>query len=326
MPSYLDFNSTKSLRDYLISRTLNQPNGPQTFTSTNYPEQGTSDYPDIYQGTVEDVRPTELIRSQNANIYKPTTYFIDDTIITLPRKANLSLYPYFVSKEHNLISIMTSGDDTSESELYRFAAHYIKTDSNGPVLARMTQNLEAATIGRVRLIDALNGDTATALNLLTGREPLIEPNYKISTSSTLVGQAIDFVQTVAGTQLPFSTIPGDYLTDPRNPINYRPTPSTQLGAIVQDVTGAIGSLIGIQRRPKTTRKPSDLLIEHTSNGQLNRLYDLLSYSKYAPNYSTTARSQNSSKLFGFVDKIGQGIKNILAVSYTHLTLPTILRV
>ena len=311
MPSYLDFNTTKSLRDYLISKTLNQPNGPQTFTSTNYPIQGTSDYPDIYQGTVEDIRPSELLQTQNTNIYKPNTYFIDDTIGTLPRKANLSLYPYFVSKEHNLIGIMTSGDDTSESELYRFAAHYIKTDSNGPVLARMTQNLEASTIGRVRLIDALNGDTATALNLLTGREPLIEPNFKISVSDTLVGQAVDFVQTVAGTQLPFSTIPGDYLTDPRNPINYRPTPSTQLGAIVQDVTGAIGSLIGIQRRPKTTRKPSDLLIEHTSSGQLNRLYDLLSYSKYAPNYTTTARSQNSSKIFGFVDKIAQGFKNIL---------------
>jgi len=311
MPSYLDFNSTKSFRDYLISKTLNQPNGPQTFTSTNYPEQGTNDYSDIYQGTVEDVRTFELTQSQNVNVYKPTTYFIDDTLNTLPRKANLSLYPYFVSSDHNLIGIMTSGDDTTESELYRFAAHYIKTDSNGPVLARVTQNLQSATIGRFRLADALNGDTATALNLLTGREPLIEPNYKVTVSSSLLGQAVDFIQTVAGTQLPFSTIPGDYLTDPRNPINFRPTPSTQLGSIVQDVTGAIGSLIGIQRRPKTTRKPSDLLIENTSNGQLNRLYDLLSFSKYAPNYTTTARSQNSSKLFNFIDKFAQGVKNIL---------------
>jgi hypothetical protein len=311
MPSYLDFNTTKSFRDFLIGKTLNQPNGPQTFTSTNYSVQNTNNYPNIYQGTVEDIRPFELTQTQNANTYKPTTYFINDTLRILPRKANLALYPYFVSKNHNLIGIMTSGDDKTESELYRFAAHYIKTDSNGPVLARLTQNLEAATIGRFRLADALNGNTATALNLLTGREPLIEPNYKVTVSKTLAGQAVDFIQTVAGTQLPFSTIPGDYLTDPRNPIKYRPTPSTQLGSIIQDVTGAIGSLIGIQRRPKTTRKPSDLLIEHTSNGQLNRLYDLLSYSKYAPNYTTTARSQNSSKLFGFVDKIGQGIKNVL---------------
>jgi len=311
MPSYLDFNSTKDFRDKVINRTLKQPNGPQTFTSTDYVEQNTSDFPDTYQGTVEDIRSSKLLLTQNSNVYKPTTYFIDDTIGVLPRKANLTLYPYFVSSNHNLIGILTSGDDTSESELYRFAAHYIKTDSNGPVLARVSQNLESSTIGRFRLSDALNGNTATALNILTGREPLVEPNYKVTVSNSLVGQAVDFVQTVAGTSLPFSTIPGEYLTDPRNPIHLRPTPSTELGAIVQDVTGAIGSLIGIQRRPKTTRKPSDLLIEHTSNGQLNRLYDLLSYSKYAPNYTTTARSQNSSKIFNFVDKIAQGVKNVL---------------
>jgi len=311
MPSYLDFNTTKVFRDAVINRTLKQPNGPQTFTSANYVVQGTNDFPDIYQGTVEDIRPSKLLLTQNSNIYKPTNYFINDTIGVLPRKSNLTLYPYFVSSKHNLIGIMTSGDDTTESELYRFAAHYIKTNSNGPVLSRVTQNLESATIGRFRLADALNGNTATALNILTGREPLIEPNYKVTVSNSLVGKAIDFVQTVAGTSLPFSTIPGDYLTDPRNPIHYRPTPSSELGKVVQDVTGAIGSLIGIQRRPKTTRKPSDLLIEHTSNGQLNRLYDLLSYSKYAPNYTTVARSQNSSKLFGFIDKVAQGIKNVL---------------
>jgi hypothetical protein len=48
-------------------------------------------------------------------------------------------------------------------------------------------------------------------------------------------------------------------------------------------------------------------------GQKNRLFDLLSYSTYAPNYTTTARSQNTSKIFNFVDKVAQGIKNILGV-------------
>jgi hypothetical protein len=39
------------------------------------------------------------------------------------------------------------------------------------------------------------------------------------------------------------------------------------------------------------------------SGQKQTLYDLLSYSKYAPNYTTTARSQNTSKLFNFVDNL-----------------------
>ena len=46
MPTYLDFDTSRNksgipdskdgFRDYLIARTLNVPNGPQTFTNVNY--------------------------------------------------------------------------------------------------------------------------------------------------------------------------------------------------------------------------------------------------------------------------------------------------
>ena len=48
-------------------------------------------------------------------------------------------------------------------------------------------------------------------------------------------------------------------------------------------------------------------------GQRQTLYDQLSYSKYAPNYTTTARSQQSSKLFNFTDRIGAGVRNLLGL-------------
>jgi hypothetical protein len=38
---------------------------------------------------------------------------------------------------------------------------------------------------------------------------------------------------------------------------------------------------------------------------------LLSYSTYRPDYTTTARSQQSSKLFNFVNQIGQSVKTLL---------------
>jgi len=114
-------------------------------------------------------------------------------------------------------------------------------------------------------------------------------------------------------EFPFTEIPGDYLSNPANPVNVRPDTRTELGAILQDVTGALGSLIGIQRRPQRDRKPSDLFIEYMGQGQKQRLFDNLSFSKYAPNYTTTARSQNSSKLFNFVDNVAQGVKNVLGV-------------
>ncbi len=333
MPTYLDFNTSRNksgipdskdgFRDYLIARTLNVPNGPQTFTSTNYSVQTLREMPNIDPGDVvvnNTINPGEgtsralqLTSFSNSNTFKPTQYFIEENLNVLPRRANLGLYPYFLKSDYSLIGIMSNSDYNNESELMKFAASNIRDNKQGPVLSRITQNLESSTVGRVRIIDALQGNTSTALNLLTGREPLIEYNNRITVSANLLGKGIDFIQTIAGTQLPFSEIPGDYLSNPRNPISNRPEPETQVGAILQDLTGAIGSLVGIQRRPKITRKPSDLFIEYMGQGPKQVLFDQLTYSKYAPNYTTTARSQQSSKLFQFVDNIGQGVKSILGL-------------
>jgi hypothetical protein len=318
MPSYLNFDSTKSFRNFILGKTLQVPNGPQTFTSSTYELQKLSDIPNIDTGPVDKTRTDDLIKISNTNTYKPANYFIRENIDTLPRTNNLSLYfnggsPYFVADKHNLISIMATKTYDTESELFKFAAKYIREDKGGPVLTRIAYNTDRAINGKIRLLDALNGNTATALNILTGREPLVEMNNKITVASTLIGKGIDFLQTVSGTQLPFSEIPGDYLSNPRDPINYRPEARTEFGKIVQDVTGVLGSLVGIERRPKLSRKPSDLLIEYMGQGPKQALFDSLTFNRYAPNYTTSARSQQSSKLFGFVDKFAQGVKNILGV-------------
>ncbi len=312
MPSYLDFDSTKRFRDYILGKTLNQTNGPQTFTSGNYTVQNLSDSANIDQGTVVDNRSVMLQYPQTSNVFKPLEFNVTENIDTLPRRANLSLYPYFELQNHNLISVFKQDNLDNESELMKFAGKYLLSN-NGPVYSRISQNIERETNGRVRLMDALSGSISTATNIITGREPLVTPNYHITVAKSLPGKVIDFVQVASGVEFPFSEIPGDYLTNPKNPINVRPTPKTELGKVFQDVTGVLGSLIGIKRRPKLSRKPSDLLIEYMGDGQKNTLYDLLTYSKYAPNYTTTARSQNSSKIFNFIDNVAQGVKNLLGV-------------
>ena len=311
MPSYLDFNSTKTFRDFILGKTLQPPNGPRSFTSSNYVLKNLSDLSNVNPGAVDTNRTRDLTAAKTSNIFKPNEYFIKENLVNLPRRANLNLYPYFTAENHNLISIISNDTYNTESELFKFASNYISKDRNGPVQSRIASNLDRSINGRVRILDALNGNTATALNIVTGREPLIESNNKITVASTLLGKGIDFLQTVSGTQLPFSEIPGDYLSNPANPVNYRPEPNTELGKIWQDATGVLGSLIGIQRRPKLSRKPSDLLIEYMGAGQKNRLFDTLTFNKYAPNYTTSARSQQSSKIFSFVDKIGQGVRSLL---------------
>ena len=314
MPSYLDFSNTSTFRDFLIGKTLQRPFGPQTFTASNYSVQTLSNLANVDPGAVDTNRVNDLVTIKNANIFKPLNYFVTENINTLPRSANLSLYPYFTRGDiSSLIGIMSNSNYDNESQLMKFAALNIRENKDGPVFARITQNLKSATIGRVRLADAINGNMTTAINIVTGREPLIEKNYRITVAKTLLGKGIDFLQTVAGVEFPWSEIPGDYLSNPQNPIENRPTPKTEGGAILQDITGALGSLIGIQRRPKVSRKPSDLMIEYMGDGQKQVLFDNLSYSKYAPNYTTTARSQQSSKLFNSINQFAQGVKSLLGL-------------
>ena len=316
MPSYLDFNSTKHFRDFILNKTLTVPNGPQSFTAENYIVNSTGDMVNKDLGTVDTNRTNDLLQSQKSNLYKPTEYFITENINTAPRKANLSLYPYFVNRDYrSLVSVMSTSNYDSESELMRFAAWNIRQNPEGPILSRVAQNLYSATVGRVRLIDALQGNIATATNIITGREPLVESNPKITVARTATGKAIDFLQTVGGVEFPWVEIPGDYLSNPRNPSggNVRPEARTEIGRVIQDATGVLGSLLGIQRRPTTTKKPSDLFIEYMGQRQKSILFDNLSYSKYAPDYTTTARSQNTSKIFNFIDNTTQSVKNFLGL-------------
>jgi hypothetical protein len=320
MPTYLDFNSTKSFRDFLIAKTLNRPNGPQTFNSGNYAVQNLSNFSNVDPGDVKTNWPTYF--GQNfINLYVPPDNIIEEyTNTSLPILALLNggINPQgyinsFEPSTTNLVSIMAGQNFDNDSRLMKFATTNIRENRLGPVFARLQQNLESATLGRVRAIDALQGNLATAINLVTGREPLIEKNYKITVASSLLGKGVDFLQTVSGVEFPFSEIPGDYLSNPRRPVENRPTPRTEAGAILQDVTGVLGSLVGIQRRPKLTRKPSDLFIEYMGQGQKQILFDQLSYSTYAPNYTTTARSQQSSKIFNFVNNFGGGVKEFLGL-------------
>jgi len=59
MPSYLDFNSTKNFRDFILSKTLTSPEGvnvtdsPKTSSSSNYSVQNLSDLPNTVPGAVD---------------------------------------------------------------------------------------------------------------------------------------------------------------------------------------------------------------------------------------------------------------------------------
>jgi len=124
MPTYLDFNTTKSFRDFLISKTLNAPNGPQTFTAGNYVVQNLNNYANIDPG---DVKTNWAVYfGQNfINLYIPPNNTIEEyTNTSLPNLALLNggilsagYVDFFLKIDGSLVSIMAGQNFDEDSRL-----------------------------------------------------------------------------------------------------------------------------------------------------------------------------------------------------------------
>lgn len=301
MPAYLDFDSSKKFRDAIIARTLNVPNGPQTFTSSNYSYHNQNDFANVDPGTVENEREGMLIKAKGQNVYKPEDYFLTENLNDYVRLKNLPTYSEaatsFKHETNTLISLLAINDYESESDLFKWSRNFVLLNQDGPLYQRIRQNIISSTIGKANIIDALE-NSSTAINIITGNERLIGYNYKITVNPSLVGKIVDFTQTVAGVETPWTNIPGNYLTDPNK-------------EVTNSLTTGINRLFGIHEKNKVSEHPSDIMVEYMGDGQRSRLYDNLSHNTYAPDYTLMSRTNSSSSKSGLLNNITEGVSTLL---------------
>ena len=73
MPFYLDFDSTKKLRDKMLAKTLDPVYGkspsPKTFTKQNYIVENLNEFPNILQPEVDTNRSKDLATVSTSNIH-----------------------------------------------------------------------------------------------------------------------------------------------------------------------------------------------------------------------------------------------------------------
>jgi hypothetical protein len=305
MPTKLNFDNTKSLRESLINRNLNIASG---VTEAN-----------LGYTNVVDAGEIDLTSKDAKNLFsKYNTYFPNELPLvssdTIIKSYELKSYPYFVkSQTDNLWGIYNTQYYENESQLYKFAQKFINDDANGPIAQRIKQNLLRETIGKLRFVDASSGRLSTISNIIQGKEDLVQKNYSITVPSTITGKAVDFLSVVAGIESPFPKISGDIFQNPLNKTAYRKESDTETGRFIQDATGFIGSMLNIQRKPSVNNNPSDLLIKYTSEGQKQSLFDSLKLSKYRPDYSVNAINQNSSKIFDAIDNSIESVRDFLGL-------------
>jgi len=202
--------------------------------------------------------------------------------------ASLQLYnnqPYpttFNPSSYPSIGILLSPDPqgsngllSSDSYIARLGAQVLKKEFENRIAAEIKRN----TIGRANVFNVRSG--TDILNLVTGRVPLIEPNYTITVPSNPILAATDFALRLAGSIIPVSPIPGSYF-DPNTSLRQPTTIQQMNNAFRQSTVGRFfNRLLG------GGQTGSQIMYNNMGGGQKSRLFGNLDYNKYKPSFDRT---------------------------------------
>jgi len=202
--------------------------------------------------------------------------------------ASLQLYnnqPYpttFNPSSYGPIGILLSPDPqgsngllSSDSYIARLGAQVLKKEFENRIASEIKRN----TIGRANVFNVRSG--TDILNLVTGRVPLIEPNYTITVPTNPILAATDFALRLAGSILPVSPIPGSYF-DPNTSLKQPTTIQQMNNAFRQSTVGRFfNRLLG------GGQTGSQIMYNNMGGGQKSRLFGNLDYNKYKPSFDRT---------------------------------------
>lgn len=188
----------------------------------------------------------------------------------------------FVPSTYSPVFILLSNDPvgsngllSQDSFIARLGAQTLRKAFEERIATQIRQN----TIDRANVFNVNSGNDV--LNLVTGRVPLLEPNWTITVPSNPILAATDFALRLAGSIIPVSPIPGSYWDTSIN--SRQPTTIQQLQNAFR--RSAIGNFFNrLLGAPQTG---SQLFLNNTGGGQKSRLFLNIDYNKYKPSYDRT---------------------------------------
>jgi hypothetical protein len=198
------------------------------------------------------------------------------------RPPNGQPYPRFNPSSYPPVSILLNPDPqgsngllSDDSFIARLGAKTLKKEFQD----RIGRELIRQTVGRANILNVNSG--TNLVNILTGRVPLIEPNYNITVPSNPLGAAANFALSLAGSSAPFSLIPGSYFDTSINP----PQPTTIQQSLLANPIAAAGNFISNLLGANKTG--TQIFYENTGQGQKSILFKNINYNKFKPNYDRT---------------------------------------
>ena len=188
----------------------------------------------------------------------------------------------FNASSYSPLSILLNPDPqgsngllSSDSFIARLGAKTLKREFE----ERIGRAIIRETVGRANFLN-INSST-NVVNILTGRVPLIEPNYQITVPENPITAAADFSLRLGGSLLPFSLIPGSYFDPNINP----PRPSTIAQSLLANPIAAAGNFVSNLLGAGKTG--SQIFYNNTGGGQKSILWKNINFNRYKPNYDRT---------------------------------------
>jgi hypothetical protein len=195
--------------------------------------------------------------------------------------------PYEILSSSNPVG--SDGPLSQDSFIARLGAQTLRD----LFVERINLEIYQNTVGAVNL--ASLQDPFEASLLITGQQPLIYRNWKITVPENPILAVVDFATRLAGAYWPVSPIPGDYFDE--NTSNGLQTNQTSIALnVVNNLTGGfLGPILNL------TRNPSEIFLANTGNGQRSALFNNIDYNRYRPAYDR-----------GLLGTLAQGLTNLLA--------------
>jgi hypothetical protein len=210
------------------------------------------------------------------------------------RTPNAQPYPTtFNPSSYSPVSILLSPDPqgsngllSADSYIARLGATVLRKEFETRIGNEIRQN----TIARANIFNTRSG--TDLLNIVTGRVPVIEPDYRITVPANPILAATDFALRLAGSILPVSPIVGSYWDTSIN--SGQPTTIQQLNnAFKKSGVGKFFSrVLGFNKTG------SQLFLNNTGGGQKSRLFDNLDYNRYKPDYPRTIFDRLGGEIVG----------------------------
>jgi len=233
------------------------------------------------------------------NYYGPVGGFNDMYGVTTQILGQPIHQPYlnsFVPSSYSPYSILLSTNPTGsdgtlsqDSYLARLGAQKL----NEAFQDRIAREIYINTVGQVNL-ESLS-DPFEASLIVTGQEPLIYRNWRITVPEDPITAAGDLITRLGGAYWPVSLIPGDYFSD--NTRNGQTQQTSNALNVVNQLTGGfLGPILN------GNRNPSEIFLFNTGNGQRSVLFRNLEYNRYQPSYRRD---------FGGLLGIGQAIVSLI---------------